>query len=737
MKVPSSIQVNHVSFQTLLVVVLTLQFALWTVMGLNALGWQVPVVQQLIGFIYLTFVPGILILSILRVYHLRTTETVLYTVGLSISVVLSIGFVANLVFNALNIIKPFSFLAVTSSVSLAVLVLCGIAYSRNRTYPKPFFDTKMSVPLAPTLFLCVIPFIAVFSTYLVNYYNVSAGQLLLYLLVGVVVLLVAFDRFIPSALYPLAVFVISLTLIFTVTLLGTWVRLGDVFIEWGLANEVLKTGVWNPNVFNNYASMLSVVVLAPIYSLISSLELVWVFRLVYPIILALVPVCLYQIFRRQLNNKVAFLSCFFFMSNGVFFLEMITIGRQEIGELFFVLFILLLVSKEINKKIQSALLLVFALSLVVSHYSLTYLLVIFLFVMWLVLTALPYLRTLGGIHKDEQRLAPSPESPPKGAVTIVFILLFFITAMTWSMYGSNSSIIIGIGNNVNRILSSITELFSPSVSLGAQALQQTQASSIVNRINQFQNYLNEFLIVAGVCLTIFLKKQRFKLQSSYVVLSIIALGFLFTSVAVPFVGAILYQTRLYQIMLLFLAPFLAVGFIEIGERAGVTMSKAKSKLGFGPSVPVNLSRLTRLLAIYIVVFMLFQTGFILTLTTDYQTTTLSNQVIDQTITHQEIVGATWLSNNSGGQDIYTDLFKINFINSFGGNSTSLLDPQNASAGSFYIFLGTYNIEHKQVLVDEYIGLTTFQGSMYNYTNVTPFISSRSLIYSNGGAQVYR
>ena len=371
MKLETHIKLNDVSIQNLLATVLSLQIALWAVMGLNVLGVSIPIVQPLIGFIYLTFVPGILILTALRLRNLGIVETALYAVGLSITVVLSIGLVLTIVFNALNMIKPFSFLAVTSSVSFVVLVLCAIAYFRNRTHPKPLFNTKMSVPLAPTLFLCIIPFLAVFSTYLVNTYNVNAGQLFLWLILGVVVLLIAFDKVIPSKLYPLAVFVIALTLLFQQTLISAWLTGADIQTEWSLANSVLNTGVWNPNSsFVQYNGMLSVVALAPIYSLISSLDLVWVFKIVYPVIFALVPVGLYQIFRRQLNDKVAFLSCFFFMSFAPFYTEMTTLARQEVAELFFVLLILLLVSKEMNQRIQSALFIVFGLSLVVSHYGL-------------------------------------------------------------------------------------------------------------------------------------------------------------------------------------------------------------------------------------------------------------------------------------------------------------------------------------------------------------------------------
>jgi uncharacterized membrane protein len=847
MKVQSSVHLNDVSFQSLLVVVLTLQFALWIVMGLNALGWPVTVVQQLIGFVYLTFVPGILVLSMLRLYHLRIAEIVLYTVGLSVTVVMLVGLLDNIVFSVLNIIQPFSFLAVTSSVSFVVLTLCAIAYFRNRAHPKPLFNTKMSAPLAPILFLCIIPFITVFSTYLVNIYNVDAGQLLLYLILGIVVLLVAFDK-VPSKLYSLAVFVIALSLLFQRTLISSWLTGWDIQVEWSLANSVLKTGIWNPNLWNNYDSLLSIVALAPIYSLISSLDLVWVFKLVYPVIFALVPVGLYELLRKQLNDKVAFLSSFFFMSISTFFLEMPAVARQEVAELFCVLMILVLVSKEMSKSIQRALFIVFGLSLTVSHYSLTYIFVLLLFVTWLVLTVarvdgsklkLQYLRTKIGIHKEKQVIAPSPKSPPS-AVPIVPILLIFIASTTWYLYTSQGSILQSLLSIGSNIWGSVGDFFKPTYNQGLFIVEQaTRASAILHRVNQFMNYLNQFLILAGVCLIIFLRQQRFKLQFAYVVLSTTALGFLIASVVVPFLGAQIDATRTYQIMLIFLAPFLAIGFIEIGQNAGVAISKVKGKLRLGNSSLVN-PHLTRLLAIYLVLFMLFSTGFLYALTEGYQTIALNNQIDDMQFNHQEIAAATWQTSNAAttplsgksvtiyhyfnnilsndttnttnsdgqiaftqafssagpryfyatfaGDDIYGastsavvnvnvgssqgssqattnssvaqnitlsastttpavgqpvtftatltsevvygDVFKTLLIETLGGQGLVLPYPQNASG--FYIFLGTYNIENSQAYINNLVGVNTQD----YYVNVTPFITNTSLIYSNGGADVY-
>jgi uncharacterized membrane protein len=506
--------------------------------------------------------------------------------------------------------------------------------------------------------LCIIPFLAVFSTYLVSTYNVDAGQLLLWALLCVVVLLIAFDKFIPSKLYPLAVFVIALTLLFQQTLISQWLIGTDIQSEWSLANSVLNTGVWNPNLLNHYDGMLSIVALAPIYSLISNLDLISVFKVLYSVIFALVPVVLYQAFRRQLNDKVAFLSCFLFVSFAGFYLEMPELARQEVAEFFCVLLILVLLSKEMNQATQSALFIVFGLSLVVSHYGLTYLIVAFFFATWLILTVvarvdrsklLRYIRTNSGIHKDKQIIAASPKPPPRSTVTIVPIAVLFIATIAWYAYTAQATAVLAVVTLGSHIAGSVGELLSPEYSQAANVVAMGPLAGILHQVNAYVNYLNVFFIVAGVCLAIFLKMQRFKLQFWYIVLSISALGFLLASVVVPWLGAALNSTRVYQIALIFLAPFLAIAFITIGETAGVTMRKVTSKLGLGNSAIVSYPRLTRLLAIYLVLFLLLSTGSLFAITEGYQNTSLSN-LVDGWPNHQNIIAATWATSqvyNSG------------------------------------------------------------------------------------------
>jgi uncharacterized membrane protein len=542
------------------------------------------------------------------------------------------------------------------------------------------------------------------------------------------------------------------------------------------------------------------------------------------------------------------------MSFAPFYVQMTTLARQEVAELFFVLLILLLVSKEMKPTIQSALFMVFGLSLVVSHYGLFFIAVFFLFALWLVLSVAPAvganlsarsLQTRIGIHKDKRVITPSPRAPERRLVTIVSISVLFIASAAWYFYTAQGTITQQIVTLGSHIAGSVGELFSPTYSQAVTVAKKGPLAGILHGLNAYVNYLNLFFVLAGVCLTVFLK-QRFKLQFSYVVLSTIALGFLIASVGVPYLGAALDWTRVYQITLFVLAPFLAIGFITIGETAGLTLRKAARKLGFSNSVRVSRSRMTRLLAIYLVLFLLLSTGFLFALTEGYQNYALNSQQ-DGDYSHQTIAGATWQASNSGTiplsgkgvtiyhyfnavryndahkltnsdgqitlnqtlssvgtyhyyatfpgdaaydsvtstvlnvsvggnhgsqatsqattsvasaaqtitlsasttnpavgqpvtftatltgrQVVYADYYNSFILGTLGVGKQAQLYPQNNLSGGANTFLGTYNIEYNKGLIVNFVGVN----AQVSYANVTPLISNRSLIYSNGGASVY-
>ena len=210
------------------------------------------------------------------------------------------------------------------------------------------------------------------GAHFINLYNNPIVIYLMIILISIIVLFIGSDRFISNQLYPSAIYFISISLLFHQSLITEYLIGWDIQQEYYLSNLVLKNFFWDSTLSYNVNSMLSIVIFEPIISLIFGLDSIWIFKIVYPSIFALVPLGLYYIFKNFVSEKISFFACFFFVSITTFYLEMIALARQQIAELFLVLILLLITIEKISKLKKSILLIIFSFSLVVSHYGLSY-----------------------------------------------------------------------------------------------------------------------------------------------------------------------------------------------------------------------------------------------------------------------------------------------------------------------------------------------------------------------------
>ena len=433
------LQMNDWEIKKFLKVILAIQLAVWGVIGLDAAGLQIPIIRQLICFIYLIFVPGIIILRILKLHNLGNIETLLYTVGSSIATLMFTGLFMNTVYPLFGISGPISIAPFIITISVVVFILCVLSYVRDKDFSDPGFIDVGNVLSPPALFLCLIPFLAIFGAYLMNFYRDNSLIIVLIIVIALVALLIGFDKSIPKKLYPLAVFVIAISLLFHRSLISMYISGCDIQFEYYLCNSVKMNGIWDPTMFGSLNAMLSLVMLAPIYSIISNMEITWVFKIIYPLLFSLVPLGLYRVFQKQTDDKIAFLSCFFFMSFSTFFGEMPALARQEIAELFLVLLILLMIDKNMNRIKRSFLFIVFGISLVVSHYGLSYFYMFWLISAWLLLVLAENHnmqelkgRFLSKFGRWKEKLARNPKSLKIEDKTIssTFVLLFVVFTLT-------------------------------------------------------------------------------------------------------------------------------------------------------------------------------------------------------------------------------------------------------------------------------------------------------------------
>ena len=741
---------NDWGIRKFLKVVLAMQLAVWGVIGLDAIGIQIPILRQLVGFIYLAFIPGILVIRILKLHKLGNIETLLYTVGLSLATLMFTGLFMNTIYPFFGVSRSISTIPLIITISILVVILCFLSYVRDKDFSEPRFIDVKDISSLPALFLCLIPFLAILGTYLVNFQHSNILLMFLIVIIALIAVLIGFDKFIPKNLYPVAVFVIALSLLFHRSLISMYIWGYDIHHEYYLSNLVMGNSYWDSTISSTVNAMLSIVMLAPIFSNICSMSFTWVFKIIYPLLFSLVPLGLYRVLQKQTTDKIAFLSCFIFMSGYIFYGEMLALARQQIAELFLVLLILLMVNKSMAKIKRSFLFIVFGVSLVVSHYGLSYIYMFCLISAWLILILMdsPAVQRLTdnfftkfSRYKSE-KLAGNPNSLKVESRTIssTFVLIFITFTLAWYMYVSSSSAFNTIIHIGDHIASSIfTDFLNPEAVQGLDLMLAHPQPGLLHEVCRIINYLNQiFIIIGGI--TLLLKYRELKFEKEYAAFSVINLVILFAAVSVPFFASSLNMTRLYHITLIFLAPFCVIG--------GITVFRVLSRVVKVSWTDKNVRSSLKVLSVYFVIFLLYSSGFVWEVAEGYSgSISLSQESIkeygdarDKNIFYasyyldQDISSVRWTSKNRDKKSrIYADFRRKHLIfTSYGmmPHEYKLTNTTKVQKDS-YIYLGYPNVRY---------GLMngpTRSIDYWNITDISPLLDEKSRIYSNGGSEIYR
>jgi uncharacterized membrane protein len=113
-----------------LLVVLLFHLLLYAVVILN-----VPIIRQIVVFIYLSFIPGFVLLKLLKLTETMLVEKILFMVGLSLAFLMFVGLLINQLFLALGAITFCNF----SSFNIMVRRV-GIEPSLERSFhPQTLF----------------------------------------------------------------------------------------------------------------------------------------------------------------------------------------------------------------------------------------------------------------------------------------------------------------------------------------------------------------------------------------------------------------------------------------------------------------------------------------------------------------------------------------------------------------------------------------------------------------------
>jgi uncharacterized membrane protein len=733
MHIKNFLQLNDWDIKSFFSVILGIQAACLAVIVIGAAGFELPIIRQLIGLIYLTFVPGYLVLRVLKVHKLGNIETPLYAVGLSVAVTIVTGFFTDVFYRAIGISRPLTIGLLSATMTVVVLLLSAACYIRDRDFDD--YDTIEVTELisAPALFLFLLPFLSILETHVLTVYGNNTLALSLLIIVAALIVLIGFDKFITRALYPLAIFSIAISLLYYTALVSNYIGGWDIQFEYYFSNMVLTNGYWNPTVSTQTNSVLTVGILAPLYARIANFDLVWVYKAVYPFLFAFVPLGVFAILKKQMKDKIAVLSVLFLMSFYMFYNNMPGTPRQEVAELFLVLLLVTMLVANINSAAKKVISLVFAFSLVVSHYSLAYL-AIGLFAGILVLnqlsgTALAKRMLSLRSHFESDRISNNQSiktsSSSSIAVSTTFVILLLIGTFAWYLYVSGAVAVTALAHIWGNIANSIfTEFLSPETTQPV-ALSQIVLASPLHDLARYLHYFAILFITIGFFFYFVLNRGAIKLYKEYAYLCITSFLILMLCVTLPFFANALNADRFYQIALLFLAPFFVIGWIESAKVLRGALYARKRR------PPVNeVAGSLQAVSIFVAIFLVFNTGLIYEVSNDHPTSAWLNSSIDYAIYNSmEVQGAKWLASVfpfGGSSYVYGDFYRIQVLNSVGLQFWYLQLVGGVAPAGQYVYLGTYNIVHGQIRLSS--------SPIYVDSGNTTYGLSK--IFDDGGCEIY-
>lgn len=759
-------QINQMVNKKFLIFILSLQLASLGIIGFDSIGLNIPFIRPVVEFTYLSFVPGLLILRILKVRDICTTDIILYSVGLSISIVMFLGFILNNIAPFFGISYPISIFPLTVSIGIIVLFLCGLLYisdmntgEPNVKYTRVYKFSNSGVGYSShvfspdVLFLLLIPLLSIFGSYLMNSYKINLLSLLLIILIALIVILIGFDKFIQVNSYPLAVFTISLSLLYHTSLISMYLWGTDIHLEYYFSNNIINLGIWNPYAYGHLNSILTDSVLNPVYSILLNIDLKWIFKIFTPFLFSFVPLTVYQIFRKQTNEKVAFFASFFLMAESMFYTIMLEVPRQQIAELFVVLIILTFTDKDLNSSVKSFLIVLFSLSLTVSHYGIAYLYFFSLLISWILLKVNELYRKFSHSNvklkesdkRENVTIQADVDNLSNSNVKFTLVLLVFVFTLSWYIYNSGSSVFESIIHIFENFMSSVhTGIFDPNEVEGLR-IATMETVSPLHLLNKYVHLVSLFFISIGI-LSMTIKHlypninekvfDEIKLNSTYFAFSIVLYIFCFSSLVFPSTSSVMGTSRVYYACLILLSLFSVIGYTVIVNISYSLCLKGKSVQ--------YITRCKDSFSIFLVIFLFLSSGFLYELAKDNSTSIgLNSSDKEYRVVYNDgdFKGVTWLlkyieSNDSiyvGSSEkfIMYEFLPKTKVNNFLSSTSQIAD-------SSYIVLDPLNLKNQ--ILDTYFRTSGFARE-YSELNKSVFFGKvlvfSNKIYDNGVINIHR
>lgn len=428
-------------------------------------------------FGFLLYIPGLFIWNLIQSNKEITWNNITYSVGLSISSLMLFGLLINIILPKFEIADALSKQNLLLLINVEMSVLLIANFIKDIFSKEKIFVDKLIINIGAgnrylTYFFYVVvsslPFLALIGTSLLN-----NGQSNFYIFLNLIIIFIyilllgILHKHLNRSIYPYSIFMIGLTVLLNISLRSWHINGTDILTEYRMFQQTYQNSFWSIEIERHaYNACISITILPTIFQKLTGINGEYIFKLLFQIIFAFVPVTVYLFCKKFLNEIYAFLAGILFISFPIYVTSMAMHIRQEIAFLFFNLIILSLFNDSIDKKSRFFVLIVFGFSMIISHYSTTYLTLV-LFLIWYCFSLFLYLILLK-FPKIKKHLV-------KTRLPFWYLIVMFLLSFYWYVF------VVNIASNVTnlgkKVITNLSHTFSNDV--------RVDQTSLLNQFNIF------------------------------------------------------------------------------------------------------------------------------------------------------------------------------------------------------------------------------------------------------------
>jgi uncharacterized membrane protein len=334
-------------------------------------GWW-PVQIVLVPILLTT--PGVILLRALRVPGDAVGKFPLYIVCGSIMVLFTAGLAIDLIGPTLGVSKPLRTVPLLIAFEVISLGLLSLSPGPARS-----FTIRWSTILGPARHkwpVAVSLLAAVGALELNSGHSGAVATLALAACIGLLIGAAVVAHRLDERLLAVILYAVELALIWGFSLRGNGVYGFDISREYYDLTAAVNTGIWHTAHANDaYGALLSVTIMPAELHFLSGVPALFVFKVVYPVITALIPVGLFRLARNILKKSWAFLAAALFVAQVQFAEELPQLARQEIALILFMALLAVIIDARMPRWSRWTLAVLLSTSIVMAHYSTTYIMI--------------------------------------------------------------------------------------------------------------------------------------------------------------------------------------------------------------------------------------------------------------------------------------------------------------------------------------------------------------------------